>query len=77
MHYSDISKLSSKRFLYIFKCTIITPLDKKNDYKESIVQTRSSSNRGYALDIDKLRKYFNIEKGSIFEDDDDDDDNEV
>jgi hypothetical protein len=58
--------------LYIFNRTIIAPLDKIEDYKESITQTRSNSNRGYSFDIDKLRKYFNIEKGSIFEDDDDD-----
>jgi len=72
MHHYDISKLSSKRFLYIFNRTILTVLDKTDDYKESIVHTRSSVNRGYALDIDKLRKYFNVEKGSIFEDDEDD-----
>lgn len=72
-HHYDISRLSSKRFLYIFNRTIITPLDKNEVYKESITQTRTNSSRGYSFDMDKLRKYFNIEKGSLFEDDDDDD----
>jgi hypothetical protein len=55
MHHYDISKLSSKRFLYIFNRTILTVLDKTDEYKESITQSRSSSNRGYALNMDKLR----------------------
>lgn len=57
----DISKLSSKRFLFIFNRTIITSLDKNEEYKESITQFKSGSSRGLKIDLIKLRKYFNID----------------
>jgi hypothetical protein len=50
----------------------MTPLDKLEEYKESITQFKSNAKRGYSLDMDKLRKYFNLEKENQFVDDDDD-----
>lgn len=66
----EISKLSSKRFFYIFNRTIIVPINKKEDYEECISQIRSSKSRGYSFDMNKLRSYFSIEKGSYEEEDD-------
>jgi len=57
----DISKLSSKRFLFIFNRTIVSLLDKDEEYKESIMKYKSGSSRGYKLDLIKLRKYFDID----------------
>jgi len=57
----DISKLSSKRFLFIFNRTIVSLLDKDEEYKESILKYKSGSSRGYKLDLIKLRKYFDID----------------
>lgn len=72
-HHHDISKLSSKRFLFIFNRTIVVSLDKKEGYNGCIAQFKSGSTRGFTIDMEKLRKYFNIEKGSDFVDDSDDD----
>ena len=57
----EISRLSSKRFLFIFNRTIITCLDKKEEYKGCITQFKSGSFRGFNFDLIKLRKYFNID----------------
>ena len=73
-HHHDISKLSSKRFLFIFNRTIVVSLDKNEIYNASITSFRSKSARGVTLDMQKLRKYFNIEKGSDYIDDDSDED---
>ena len=72
-HHHDISKLSSKRFLFIFNRTLVKSLDKTEDYKDAITQTRNMHSRGYKFDMEKLIKYFNIEKGgNDFVDDSDD-----
>ena len=72
-HHHDISKLSSKRFLFIFNRTIVKSLNKNELYTECIEQYRDMNHRGYKFDMDKLRKYFNIEKRvNDFADDSDD-----
>ena len=72
-HHYDISKLSSKRFLFIFNRTIVVSLDKNEEYKGCITTYKSGSVRGFHFDIVKLRKYFNIEKGTDDADQSDDD----
>jgi len=57
----EISRLSSKRFLFIFNRTIITCLDKKEEYKGCIAQFKCGSFRGFTFDLIKLRKNFNID----------------
>ena len=57
----DISKLSSKRFHYYFTQQVIVLLDNKEEYYHSIVKDRVSSKRLYVFDIEKLKKYFNID----------------
>ena len=50
-HHYEVSKLSSKRFLYIFNRTIMAPLDKLEEYKSSINQYKSDAKRGYTLNM--------------------------
>lgn len=57
----DISKFSSKRFLFIFNRTITTSLNKKEEFKESISPYKSGGERGMKFDLVKLRKYFDID----------------
>jgi hypothetical protein len=58
----DISKIPSKRFHYIFSQQVITFLDNKAEYKDTIIKDRNASSRYYKFNIQKLKKYFNIEE---------------
>jgi len=58
-HY-NISNLPSRRFFYIFNRTIVSTLNRKNDYIDSIMKSRDNSNRGYIFNGKKLSKYFGI-----------------
>ena len=59
--------------MFIFNRTIVKSLNKNELYTECIEQYRDMNHRGYKFDMDKLRKYFNIEKRvNDFADDSDD-----
>lgn len=57
----EIAKLSSKRFHYYFSQQVIVLLDNKQEYQGAIVKDRTSLTRNYVIDVQKLKKYFNIE----------------
>ncbi len=57
----DINKLSSKSFHYLFTHTIITQLNKKPETLNAIVKSRTTDERFYIIDVEKIKKYFQSE----------------
>ena len=54
----EISKLSSKSFHYLFTHTVITQLDNKSETFNSVIKHRTSTDRFYTFNVEKIKKYF-------------------
>jgi hypothetical protein len=57
----DISKLSTKRFLFIFNRTIVNCINNTEGYDNTFEKKRYARSKGYMVDSDKLTKYFNLD----------------
>lgn len=59
-HNYDFAKLPSKRFHYLFSQNIISFLNNKPEFLNSIEKGRTNTAYHYTFDISKLKTYFNI-----------------
>jgi len=56
----DFSKLPSKRFHYICSQTIITSLNNKEEYRDTIEKGRTKTAYSLKFDIERLVKYYKL-----------------